>query len=76
MVARNIADCVEPPKPKKYKAKFLDDKQTNLLIEKVEKGRSFRTKLAKCKSWKEIYKSGARTIMHKARFENIATKNQ
>lgn len=36
MVARNIADCVEPPKPKKYKAKFLDDKQTNLLIEKVE----------------------------------------
>lgn len=27
LVVRNVADCVEPPKPKKYEAKFLDEKQ-------------------------------------------------
>ncbi len=37
LVSRNVADCVEPPKPKKYEAKFLNDEQTNLLIEKVKK---------------------------------------
>lgn len=36
LVVRNIADCVEPPKPEKYEAKFLNDEQTNLLIEKVQ----------------------------------------
>lgn len=36
LVARNVADCVEPPKPKKYEARFLDDEQTNLLIEKAQ----------------------------------------
>lgn len=34
LVIRNVADSVEPPKPKKYKANFLDEKQTNMLIEK------------------------------------------
>ncbi len=33
MVIRNVADCVEPPKPKKYKAKYLTDKQTERLLE-------------------------------------------
>lgn len=37
LVVRNVADCVEPPKPKRYEAKFLDDYQTNLLIEKLKK---------------------------------------
>lgn len=37
LIVRNVADCVEPPKPKKYEAKFLDTEQTNLLIEKVQK---------------------------------------
>ncbi len=36
LVVRNVADCVEPPKPKKYEAKFLNDEQTNLLIEKAK----------------------------------------
>ena len=36
LIIRNVADCVEPPKPKKYEAKFLNDEQTNLLIEKVK----------------------------------------
>jgi integrase len=34
LVIRNVADSVEPPKPIKYKAKFLDEKQTLLLLEK------------------------------------------
>lgn len=37
LLARNVADCVEPPKPQKYEAKFLNDEQTNLLIEKAKK---------------------------------------
>lgn len=36
LVVRNVADCVEPPKPKKYEAKFLDDEQTNLIINKIK----------------------------------------
>lgn len=36
LVVRNVADCVEPPKPKKYEAKFLTDEQTNLLINKIK----------------------------------------
>ena len=34
LVIRNAADSVEPPKAQRYQAKFLDEKQTNLLIEK------------------------------------------
>ena len=34
LVIRNVSDCVEPPKPVKYEAKFLNDEQTNILIEK------------------------------------------
>lgn len=37
LVTRNVADCVEPPKPKKYEASFLNEEQTNLLIEKAKK---------------------------------------
>jgi integrase len=37
LLSRNVADCVEPPKPQKYEAKFLNDEQTNLLIEKAKK---------------------------------------
>lgn len=37
LIIRNVADSVEPPKPKKYKANFLDEKQTNILIEKAKK---------------------------------------
>lgn len=33
LVIRNVADCVEPPKPKKYEAKFLDEKQSMQLQE-------------------------------------------
>ena len=35
-IARNVADAVEPPKAKKYKANFLDDKQTEELIRKAQ----------------------------------------
>lgn len=34
LIARNIADSVEPPKPDKYKAKFLNEQQLNILIDK------------------------------------------
>lgn len=37
LVVRNVADAVEPPKAKKYEAKYLTDKQTEELI-KVAKG--------------------------------------
>lgn len=33
LVIRNVADSVEPPKAKKYKAKFLTDEQTERLLE-------------------------------------------
>ncbi len=36
LVARNVAEAVEPPKAKKYKAKFLNDKQTEELIKKAK----------------------------------------
>lgn len=34
LVIRNVADAVEPPKPKKYKANFLDEQEINILIQK------------------------------------------
>lgn len=34
LVVRNVADSVQPPKPKKYIAKFLNEKEINTLIEK------------------------------------------
>lgn len=37
LTIRNVADSVELPKPKKYKASFLNEKQTNILIEKAKK---------------------------------------
>lgn len=36
LIIRNVADNVEPPKPKKYKANFLNEKETNILIEKAK----------------------------------------
>ena len=36
IVVRNVADSVEPPKAEKFEAKFLDENQTNLLIEKAQ----------------------------------------
>lgn len=36
LVIRNVAECVEPPKAKKYEAKFLTDKQTEELIQKAK----------------------------------------
>lgn len=33
LVTRNVADCVEPPKAKKYEANFLNDIETNKLLE-------------------------------------------
>lgn len=33
LIIRNVADCVEPPKPQKYQAKFLDEKQVIKLQE-------------------------------------------
>lgn len=36
LVARNVAQSVEPPKAKKYKAKYLTDKQTENLIENAK----------------------------------------
>jgi len=37
LAMRNISDCVEPPKPEKYQAQYLNEKQTNILIEKSKK---------------------------------------
>jgi len=36
LVIRNVAEAVEPPKAKKYKASFLTDKQTEELIAKAK----------------------------------------
>lgn len=36
LVIRNVAECVEPPKAKKFEAKFLTDKQTEELIHKAK----------------------------------------
>ena len=36
ILIRNVADNVEPPKPQRYQAKFLDEKQTKLLLEKAK----------------------------------------
>ncbi len=36
LIARNVADAVEPPKAKKYQARFLNDKQTEELIKKAQ----------------------------------------
>lgn len=33
LVIRNVANSVEPPKPQKYKASFLNEEQTNKLME-------------------------------------------
>lgn len=37
LLIRNVADAVEPPKAKKFKAKYLTDKQTEELIETAKK---------------------------------------
>lgn len=36
LIVRNIADCVEPPRAKKYKASFLSDEETRILLKKSE----------------------------------------
>lgn len=36
LVVRNVADAVEPPKAKRYQAKFLNDKQTEQLIKSTK----------------------------------------
>lgn len=36
LIIRNVAEAVEPPKAKKYKAKYLTDKQTEELINKAK----------------------------------------
>lgn len=36
LVVRNVAEAVEPPKAKKYEAKYLSDKETEKLIKKVQ----------------------------------------
>lgn len=36
LVIRNVAEAVEPPKAKKYQAKFLSDKQTEKLIKMAQ----------------------------------------
>lgn len=33
LIIRNVADCVEPPKAKKYKASYLSDEQTEKLLQ-------------------------------------------
>lgn len=36
LLIRNVADSAEPPKPQKYKASFLNEEQTNKLIESAK----------------------------------------
>lgn len=37
LVIRNVADSVEPPKPEQHQAKFLNDEQTKVLMNKIVK---------------------------------------